>query len=326
MNPEILAALESVCRTTIFEVGDVMRYQGGFASEMYFILDGAVEIRFERGDRPVKLQIGAGSIVGEIGYLTGRGATARVEALTSVRALAIDPASLRLLEIRFPREAAEFARHLAVVARSRQEENRDMLGDAMQDRGAAGMEVLMCNTPDLLLQAQRVRYDVYCGEFGRSSPNASHEDGTLIDDLDANGVSFLAVVDGVAVGTSRINLARDGELAGAPELYGMARSPHHPDKTCVITKYAIRERWRGGTTYMRIFGAMATFLATSRMNEIYIDCVPKLARFYATMGFRQCEAEFVHYENGLSVPMVLDILAYAARMPLDERRRKDRWR
>jgi predicted GNAT family N-acyltransferase len=171
-----------------------------------------------------------------------------------------------------------------------------------------------------------VRYDVYCGEFDRHSPYADHEQKTLIDNLDTNGASFLAMVDGRAIGTSRINLARHGELAGMPELYGMAASPHHPEKTCVITKYAIREPWRGGATYMRIFGAMATYLYQSRLSEIYIDCVPKLARFYATMGFRQCEAEFVHYENGLSVPMVLDIPAYLERMPLDERRRKNRWR
>lgn len=325
MNAEMLAALEAVCEITVFQPGDVMRYQGGFAHDMYFILEGEADIRFEQGEKPVTLRIGSNSIIGEMGYLSGKGATARAEAVTAIRALAVSPAALRKLEQQFPQQAADFSRYLAAVARSRHDQNRELLADVPEEK-AAGIEVLMCNTPALMRDAQRVRYDVYCGEFGRESPYADHGQKVLIDDLDVNGVSFLAFVEGTPIGTSRINLARDGELAGLPELYGMAASAHHPAKTCVITKYAIREPWRGGATYMRIFGAMATYLVQAAMTEIYIDCVPKLARFYATMGFRQCEAEFVHYENGLSVPMVLDIPAYFARMPLDERRRKNRWR
>ena len=326
MKPEVIEALTQLSSERRFATGETLRLRGGFAHEMLWILEGEVDVTLARTDEEdVRLTVGRNSIVGEIGFLTGAGATADVKTLTPVRALAIDRDVLDCLEGEQPALAAELSRWLARTIEARRVHSEVLLAD-LPDERTKGLSVVMCTTPELLLKAQRVRYDVYCGEFGRPSNNASHEHRTIADELDERGMSFLALKAGEAVGTSRVNFTRDGGLGMLPEIYGMARSEHFPENASVITKYAIRERYRGGSTYIALFGAMATCFVQAGVKEIYIDCVPPLARFYATMGFTQCAEEFMHYENGLSVPMVLDVVDYTQRMSIEERYRKKRWR
>ncbi|MGI9477243.1 MAG: cyclic nucleotide-binding domain-containing protein [Hyphomicrobiaceae bacterium] len=326
MNSEIIEALRALSEQRAFDAGAALRLKGGFSPEMLIVLEGEVKISLTRdGDAELSHTIGRNSVIGEIGFLTGKGATADATALTAVRALAIDRDVLSRLEVQSPKLAAEFSRYLARIAKARLKSDEMLLGE-MTDDAAAAMEIILCATPDLMRTAQRVRYDVYCGEFGRPSQYADHDAKTIIDDLDTHGTSLLAVKEGEAVGTSRVNFTRDGSLGMLPEIYGMATSKQYPKRACVITKYAIRGDHRGGPTYIKLFGAMATFITQSDIKEIFIDCVPPLARFYATMGFKQCGEEFIHYENGLSVPMVLDVVAYNDKMPVEERYRKNRWR
>ena len=325
MSPEIIEILSVICPRRDYAAGDILRYQGGFARDMVLVLEGEVEIRFEHGSETPSITSGRNTILGEIGFLTGASASASVKALTDLRTVQIGHNELECLERENPEIASAFSRYLARLIRSRQTFNEVLL-DGIVDDTQRQVAVLQCNSPELLERAQRVRYAVYCGEFGRQSPYADHERKLLADQLDRCGVTFLARDGDLDVGTARINLARDGDLTNLPDLYGMETSPHHPQRTCVITKYAIREKWRGGTTYMRIFGSMGTYLANVDVAEIFIDCVPKLARFYATMGFRQTAEEFMHYENGLSVPMSLDLKSYTERMPFGERLKRNRWR
>ncbi len=325
MNSELVDALKRHCQVKLINSGTVLRYRRGFGEQMLLLLEGEVEIRLGEGEQAHVLTVGQHSIIGEIGFLTGKGATAQVTASKAVTALGIGHDELRALERHEPDTAIKLQRHLALLARSRMAQNEVLL-EGYRDGDESGFEIVSCSTPELLSVAQNLRYEVYCGEFGRTSPYADHESRRIIDPLDAHGFSFVAYHEGEAVGTTRVNLARHGELGVLPEIYGMAKSPRHPNTTSVITKYAIREAWRGGSAYMRLFGAIATLIDNSGVEEIFIDCNPTLARFYSTMGFRQCEAEFMHYENGLSVPMVLDIPTYRARMSLADRQRRNRWR
>ncbi len=325
MNAAMVEILKRHCPLKAITAGTVLRYRRGFGEQMLLILEGEVEVQLGEGDHTQTLTLGRHSIIGEIGFLTGKGATAKVAASTAVSALGIGHEEIRALERVEQQTAIELQRHLARLARSRLAQNEVLL-EGYEDGDESGFEIVGCTTPELLGVAQNLRYEVYCGEFGRSSPYADPETRRIVDPLDAHGFSFVAYHNGEAVGTTRVNLARHGELGVLPEIYGMAKSSRHPATTSVITKYAIRESWRGGSAYMRLFGAIATLIDNAGVEEIFIDCNPTLARFYSTMGFRQCEAEFMHYENGLSVPMVLDIPDYRARMPLAERQRRNRWR
>jgi hypothetical protein len=86
---------------------------------------------------------------------------------------------------------------------------------------------------------------LYCGEFGRQSPNADHGRGIIADDLDRFGHCFIAVEAGETIGTLRLNLTSEGPLGMVEELYGMRSSPHYPAATSVCTKFIVEKakRW-----------------------------------------------------------------------------------
>ena len=325
MENHLISALRKVARPVTFADGDALRIKGVFASDILLITEGAVDcILSEDGD--VHVEVGPGDIVGEIGFLTGKGATATLRAMGPVAALSVDGAALARLQRDAPTDAAGVLRHLAMLMQSRTEENVDLLADIEAGDEPSAFEIMRCSTLDQLRIAQKLRYDVYCLEFGRTSPYADPEEGTIIDDLDTTGTSFLAFHEGRAIGTVRVNIGRDSDFGPLTEIYGVEGTPFAVEDSSIITKYAIREAYRGGSAYIRLFAAIAGFVHSTGVKAIFIDCVPKLARFYATMGFERTAPDFVHYENGLSVPMVLDLDEYAGRMSLEERIRRNRWR
>ena len=322
--PDFVNALEHVARIVEFDDGAPLRIKGVFASDILLITKGQVDcILSEEGG--IHIQIGPGEIVGEIGFLTGKGANATLRAKGQVSTLSIDSAALGRLQREMPAAAAQILRHLATLMRERTEENLDLL-DGLDTEDGSAFEIVRCSTLDQIRMAQKVRYDVYCLEFGRSSPYADPEEGTIIDDLDKDGTSFLAYHESLPIGTVRVNLGRDSDFGSLTEIYGITDTKFSVTESSVITKYAIREALRGGSAYMRLFAAIAGFVHSTGVKAIFIDCVPELARFYATMGFERTAPDFLHYENGLSVPMVLDLDSYDARMSLEERIRRNRWR
>ncbi len=324
MDAALMDALAKVARPAAFEDGEALRMKGVFASDILLITEGVVACILSE-DSETHITVGAGDIVGEIGFLTGKGANATLRAIGAVSALSIDGSALGQLQRNDPKNAAEVLRHLALLMRDRIEENEDLLPVSdPSDSGA--FDILRCSTLDQLRTAQKIRYDVYCLEFGRSSPYADADEGTIIDDLDKAGTSFLAIHDGVAIGTVRINLGRESDFGPMAEIYGIADSQFDLEDASIVTKFAIREAFRGGSAYMRLFAAIAGFVHTTGAKSIFIDCNPKLARFYATMGFVRSAPDFLHYENGLSIPMVLDLQDYFDRMPLEDRVRRNRWR
>ncbi|WP_170149243.1 PIG-L family deacetylase [Geodermatophilus normandii] len=82
-----------------FPAGSYLVEQGETATEMHFLLSGAVEIRREGGDGRVRVvdRSGPGEFIGEEGIATGRPRNAHVVAVDDVTSLAFrasDPASL----------------------------------------------------------------------------------------------------------------------------------------------------------------------------------------------------------------------------------------
>lgn len=327
MRSDLRDVLISVGSRTCYAKGEEIKMRDTFSPDMFLILEGEVFVELVDGDDvDVSISLGRDSIVGEASFLSGRGANANVSAVNDVTGVLLNLEALQRLEEKSPELAVYFSQYLAKILNSRLLQNQVLLGD-VEEAATSPIEIVRCVTADDLLRAQKVRYDVYCGEFGRSSPYADENHGTIIDELDGNGVSFLAIDEGgAAIGTVRVNAALDDGLGILPSLYGFENSSHALDRATLITKFAIKEKFRGGTTYMRLFGAVGSYVHAAGNDTIFIDCVPKLARFYATMGFEQCADEFVHYENGLSVPMVLDLRVYTERMPFVERFRKNRWR
>ncbi len=226
IDPEAIGAL---CKEVSFEPGDVLRRKGLHYNNMYLLTDGEVEISLEKkGKDPTILTRQRGSPIGEISYLTGRPATAHVKARTRVEALLIDDDVWAMLEKDHPDLAAGLYRQLAEVADGRQSFNLLFHADDSGKPPEANVEVRLCRNAQMLREAQRIRYEVYCEELGRTSPFADAENRIIADDLDIFAHVLIALQGEEPVGTMRLNRAREGSLGPLVELYGMQNSLNHP--------------------------------------------------------------------------------------------------
>jgi predicted GNAT family N-acyltransferase len=169
------------------------------------------------------------------------------------------------------------------------------------------VEVYLCRNEAMLKEACRLRYQVYCVELGRNSPNADHERKIIRDWLDDFGFTFIAVKENQVVGTIRGNLAAEGSLGILEDWYGMDTSIHHPHNTGVLTKFAVKKSCRSGTVAMRLIFAVRQYSKQLDVKECYIDCIPRLLPFFRLFGFRVAGKMFLHYENGPSYPMMISL-------------------
>ena len=312
MDPE---PLKAYCREVSFPAGAALRTKGLLSVDMYLLTDGEVEVSIDRKLAPsLRLAARRGAPIGEIGFLTGVPATATVTARTDARALYIDNSAWRELERRQPDLAVELYRHLAEVADGRQSHNLLFRADEEPAREANTAEIVLCQTPELLHSAQQIRYQIYCGELGRTSPFADAEKGIIADELDETGHVLLALDNGVPVATLRMNMRRDGSLGLLEDLYGMAHSPHHPEGTAICTKFIVKKSHRLGQFCFRLMSTAVEMAQRYDIKHCYIDCIPELRPFYATLGFAQSGPAFLHRENGRSYPLMLDIDRYARRI------------
>jgi len=294
--------LRPFCRTADFRRGEILRRGGQHYNEMLWLTKGQVKVTFDAR----RFSLGAGSPVGEIGFLRGCPATATVTADDNASALIIDDVTLAKIEEQRPDLAAEFLRHLAEVAEERTSENV-VFTPTLAWRPGDGVTIQLCRTKEMKLEAQRLRYQVYVDELGRDSPYADHERRIIIDHLDEFAHTFLAVEEGRTIGTLRGNLTAEGSVGYLEELYGMTLSSKHPVATAICTKFAIKRENRGGPAAMGLIAAMVRFGLRHNVEECYIDCIPPLLHYYRAIGFKISGPEFFHREHGLSYPMVVDV-------------------
>lgn len=308
-----LEVLQSICGTVRFAAGDVLRQKGLHYRNMYLITEGSVDVDLGNSSGGAKLDVsGAGSAVGEIGFLRGSPATATVTARTETVALVIDDSALARLEREQPAAAADLWRHLAETAEERTSYNLTWGPATASD--TKPIEVYLCRNADMLEKAQRLRYEVYCQELGRKSPHADHDKKIITDHLDETGHTFIAVEGDETIGTLRGNAASECALGILEELYGMKKSPHHPAATAVCTKFIVRKSNRGGPVSIKLISAIARYALRNRIRECYIDCIPALLPYYKAIGFKITAPKFLHVENGPSHPMMIDLAKHGARL------------
>jgi hypothetical protein len=280
---------------------------------MYWLTDGEVDVALDGA--PARFMLGAGSPVGEISFLRGCPATATVTARTAAAALVLDDPTLAQVGKREPALMAALLRHLAKVAEERTSTNLTFISG---DRSpGAEVAVHLCRSLEMIAKAQRLRYQVYCEELGRTSPHADHERRIITDSLDAFAHTFVALEGDEPIATLRGNLAAEGSLGLLEELYGMRNSPRHPAATAICTKFVVTKEKRGGPAALRLIAAMVRFGLRHGVEECYIDSIPALIHYYKALGFKVTGEAFFHRENGPSFPMALDVTRHGSRLSRD---------
>lgn len=260
MTPDMCDAFRDVGTEVSFAEGEILREKGTFAPDVLLITSGRVDCILTGADAE-NLTMGPGSIVGEIGFLTGQGATATLRAAGPVMALSVDAQALQRLQRDTPTVAADVLRHLARLLQERSAQNEGVL-DVADAEG-----VIRCSTLDQKRTAQRVRYDVECLENGQTSEFADDEEGIITDDLDSTGTSFIATSGKQVIGMMRVNFSTDGEAE--------------------ITAIAVREAFRTDAIFTQFFNALSTFVAASGAGVLRADCTPDQQALFVASGFRQ---------------------------------------
>jgi predicted GNAT family N-acyltransferase len=251
--------------------------------------------------------------------LRGYSATATVTAKTVTSALSINGSTLARLGSEQPALTAQLLRQLATFADERMSDNLVLDPAATGFSPGPDIRVLLCQSGQTLERAQRLRYTVYCEELKRLSPHADPHKKIIVDDLDKAGHTFIAEKEGEAIGTGRVNLCSEGSVGIYEELYGMKSSAYHPQGTAVITKFIVSKAHRGGSASIKLIAAFVRFGVRNSVKEAFIDSVPALLPYYKAIGFSPGSEPFLHQENGLSHPLVLDVVKHGKRLS-DERR------
>jgi len=304
----IFAELRPWCVEHGFAAGEVLRVAGQHYRDMLLITEGEVEIILALpGASASPIRRGAGQPVGEMGFLQGIGASASVTAVTPIRALLIDDAILHRIEQADPALYVRLLRLLGRIIDYRRGSDKvlaDALGGA---NGSAMLDIRLCRDEATMLAARRLRYDVHCDELGRAAPSADHDSRTLGDALDSFGNVFVAMDQGVAVGTLRLNFAGEGDLGTAAELYGMRAHPASPDGAALCTRLVVRRSHRRGEAAMKLIGAAVRFARRNGARALYLDCSPGLLPHYRSIGFTVAAEAFLQVENGPCIPVRLDL-------------------
>lgn len=307
-HPGGFKTLGAFCGRIYFRPGDVLRMKGHHYRDVYLITEGCVTVRSDGADKTMQaVERGPGETVGEAGFLWGCAATATVTAKTGGSALVVDDRALRRIEAEQPALAAGFYRYLAATPEQWQVHGAAGIDGVRHSGTGTNIEVFLCRNGAMLTEACRLRYQVYCMELGRDSPNADHEKKIIRDWLDDFGQTFIAVKDNQVVGTIRGNLSTEGSLGILEDWYGMDDSIHHPQNTGVLTKLAVRKSCRSSAIAMKLISAVRQYGKRLDVRECYIDCIPRLVPFFRLFGFRVAGRKFFHYENGPSYPMMISL-------------------
>jgi predicted GNAT family N-acyltransferase len=314
-NCTLAQELSSFCGHRTYREGEVLRQKGQHYRDMYIVLEGCASVKLEGASEELQIKyINVDEPVGEICFLQGTAAIATVTANSDLTVLKIDDVDLAEISDQRPELVARLLQDLARTASARLSYNLSIFDGAEISDDSSAIEILLCRSDDQLNQAKRLRYDVYCDELKRTSPNADHQQRLISDPLDGTGYCFIAKKQGRTIGTLRANYACDGPLNGLETIYGMTRSQHFPSKCGVCTKFIVDRSNRGGPTAMMLIAQAVQLGMRDDMQECYIDCIPDLIDYYTALGFNAAAPEFFHPENGLSLPMKLDLKNHGTQM------------
>jgi GNAT superfamily N-acetyltransferase len=170
------------------------------------------------------------------------------------------------------------------------------------------LQIRLARTPAELHAVYRLRYEVYVEELQRVQRYADHEARLVVEPLDRTGRIFGAFEGDRAVGTVRVNFARDSELGEYESLYGMASlGAKHPRVTSITTKLLVTKDYRSSSLAYRLAAAAYADGLPEGIEHDFVDVYPPRVPFFEKLGYRVHIPEAVHSEFGSVIVMRLDL-------------------
>jgi N-acyl-L-homoserine lactone synthetase len=190
-----------------------------------------------------------------------------------------------------------------------------------------GYTFLVCETADQIEAARRLRYEVYCLEKGWIDPGTCDE-GMESDALDEGAVHFLALKDGVPVGTVRA-LPGDTYDLPAAKFLPLEQFDVEPSQIAEVSRLAtLRHHGRAQNPYVFIRLVLLMWeWATQRSIKVWLAVIDvPLYHLLVRMGMPViAEGEEVEYIGSRCVPVAFDMPdtgpALIRRLPEEERAR-----
>jgi hypothetical protein len=294
------------CAQVEFSAGEAVHRAGHRYQEMYVVVAGHLQSYPESEDCETQTFL-PGAAIGDLGFLGGYQARADVIARTQVRVLVVNENTFSKMETEDRQLAVHFRRLLASITRERESPACDVAAVSAGIASVGNINVLLCRDESMMLQAQRLRYSVYCDELGRDPPEADHSRRIISDTLDEFSHTFIALEGGEAIGTLRTTLAGEGPLGILEDLYGMTNSVLYPAATALCTKFYIKKSKRRSPAFLQLGRAWLEDAVSRGIRECFLGAVPSLAAMYKVLGFRPAAPRFYHLGDGPSDPMVLDL-------------------
>lgn len=170
------------------------------------------------------------------------------------------------------------------------------------------MEFSICDDAEQVRLAQQVRYEVFSVEKAWVDPK-SCPGGLELDEYDALAVHFLAVEDGVPVGTSRLLLGSKQRLPAAEHI-DLATLGLQPHEAVEVSRLAIRRLNRSQD--LRVFFGLTRlmwFWMMERSIKVWMAVADvSLFRLLDRLGMPAIDtAPQVHHLGSDCIPVVYDV-------------------
>ena len=152
------------------------------------------------------------------------------------------------------------------------------------------------NTLSQRNEVYKLWYEIYYQEMGRNSQYADHINKLIKDELEPHSHIFMAKINGITVGTFRVNLPEDGGLSYYQKLYRLDDSKKN--QIAIGTKYMVHSKYRGNYISHMLMSQAVEFLHDSEKTQLIIDCNPCVYKLFKNMGFTDYLNEVIHREYG----------------------------
>jgi predicted GNAT family N-acyltransferase len=171
------------------------------------------------------------------------------------------------------------------------------------------LEIRLATTPTELEAVYKFRYSIYIEEMGQSESYADHHNKRIIDSLDGPHANVLAAWDNnQIVGTLRSSFIRDGGVGDYLDYYHLQHlSRETLSKISISTRFMLHPAFRCGTLAGRLVCETYRIGLEQGLETNYCDCDPRVASFFARLGYVTVTENFVHPEFGLGSIMKLNL-------------------